>query len=713
MSVFKAAALKYAAAGFSVFPCQPRSKIPATPHGFKDATRDPALIAAWWDEDPAYNVAIATGEVSGLFVLDIDEKPGRSIEEAIRALPEIPEAPTVRTGGGGLQYFFRFPVGSGLSISGGRLGLGVDTRGNGGYVVAPPSLHPHGTTYFWQDVETDDGFPEFESRPDTPGWIVERLAKQASACKQIASERIQGGRHDALMTYAALMRNMGAAPAEIEAALFRFKDRLDLSDGRVITDDEIRRIAQWCGDKGMGDVNVESVLHGKQVAAVLLANAKGAAAELVAGAYEPGVENPGAFPAELLDVPGIVKEWCDYIDRRSFRRQPELALAAVLAACGALTGRILRNPTDVRTNVYALGLCETGGGKDMARKVVKQVMHQAGADQLLGPEDFASESGLVSSLVVAPVQLYLIDEVGKLLASISSPKAGTHLQGIVSALLRLYSSADTMFKGKGYADAAKTPIIDQPHVCLYGTAVPDQTWRALGATSVEDGLLGRVWVFQASNNKPPKKRPDMSPPPEQLMTTLKRWIAGLPHGLLNKHPDAKIVPMTDEAEVMMVEFDDECEALEARMGDAEIRKLWTRASQKANQLALIRAWSRAPFDTKIEAEDVQWACKLAHYLTQSMVWNANRHLAGSQFEGELKTVLRYVEDAGERGRSLTDITRRFQRLGQRTLREVLDLALAGGRLATTTVRTSTKPATVYVLPHHVTDQGENGVDEQL
>ena len=66
MSVFLQAALSYARRGWYVFPCHARSKVPATAHGFKDATRDEAQIAEWWAEDPAFNVAIATGELGGM-----------------------------------------------------------------------------------------------------------------------------------------------------------------------------------------------------------------------------------------------------------------------------------------------------------------------------------------------------------------------------------------------------------------------------------------------------------------------------------------------------------------------------------------------------------------------------------------------------------------------------------------------------------------------
>jgi hypothetical protein len=70
-SPFCNAAIAYATRGFAVFPCVPRGKVPATPHGCRDATQDLAQITTWWRENLYYNVAVATGPVSGVFVLEV------------------------------------------------------------------------------------------------------------------------------------------------------------------------------------------------------------------------------------------------------------------------------------------------------------------------------------------------------------------------------------------------------------------------------------------------------------------------------------------------------------------------------------------------------------------------------------------------------------------------------------------------------------------
>ncbi|MDP9486109.1 MAG: bifunctional DNA primase/polymerase, partial [Actinomycetota bacterium] len=134
-------ALKYAERKKPVFPLQPGGKKPLTPRGFKDATTDPEQIRRWWERWPEANIGIPTGERSGLLVLDHDAyKPGAmSREDLEREYGPIPQTTTVGTGRGGFQYLFRYPAGSEIRNSAGELGPGLDVRGEGGYIVAPPS----------------------------------------------------------------------------------------------------------------------------------------------------------------------------------------------------------------------------------------------------------------------------------------------------------------------------------------------------------------------------------------------------------------------------------------------------------------------------------------------------------------------------------------------------------------------------------------------
>jgi hypothetical protein len=162
------AAVAYATRGFAIFPCLPRGKAPATQHGCRDATKDLMWISAWWRENPSYNVAVATGPVSKVFVLDVDgldaEASLRKLEDQHGALPDTVESVTPR----GRHIFFRCENGT-VRNSASAIAPHLDVRGDGGYVVLPPSIHPSGRPYVWS-VDSGDHFAE------APAWLDNLLS---------------------------------------------------------------------------------------------------------------------------------------------------------------------------------------------------------------------------------------------------------------------------------------------------------------------------------------------------------------------------------------------------------------------------------------------------------------------------------------------------------------------------------------------------------
>jgi hypothetical protein len=153
-----------------VFPCEPGGKVPLTYSGFWDATTDARRIKAWWGRWPHANVGVPTGERSGLLVLDVDprDRGPESLTALERTNGPLPETAKARTGGGGVHVFFRCPAGKAVRNSAGRLGPGLDVRGEGGYVVVPPSRTQ--SAYEWLDRPT----------PAAPTWLLECLRGKPS-----------------------------------------------------------------------------------------------------------------------------------------------------------------------------------------------------------------------------------------------------------------------------------------------------------------------------------------------------------------------------------------------------------------------------------------------------------------------------------------------------------------------------------------------------
>ena len=141
------AALWYVSVGIAIFPLEERGKRPwRGTHGLKDATLDPAQITEWWTRRPQSNIGVPTGH--RFDVIDIDGPPGH---RSLIDLEPIPTLARAWTGGGGLHLFVT-ATGRG---NGAAIRPGIDYRGNGGYIVAPPSRHPSGQLYRWTDPPTD------------------------------------------------------------------------------------------------------------------------------------------------------------------------------------------------------------------------------------------------------------------------------------------------------------------------------------------------------------------------------------------------------------------------------------------------------------------------------------------------------------------------------------------------------------------------------
>ena len=137
---------------------------PSTPHGCKDASLDPDVVKGWWGANPHANIAIATGEISKIFVADADGIDGQrefdKLERQHGALPPTLQVVTAN----GMHFYYRWP---GVSVrnSASKLAPNVDVRGNGGYCLAPPSIHPSGRRYAWA---VDSG----NTIADAPAWLI-------------------------------------------------------------------------------------------------------------------------------------------------------------------------------------------------------------------------------------------------------------------------------------------------------------------------------------------------------------------------------------------------------------------------------------------------------------------------------------------------------------------------------------------------------------
>ena len=234
------AAIEYAKKGFAVFPLKYRDKVPLTRNGCKDATTDAAQIKAWWQKYPNANIGLATGSVSqNVFVidLDIDEDRGidgyHSLEDWQREHGDFPETWTAITGRGGYHLYYR---GNGKIKN--RAGIidGVDIRGNGGYVVAPPSIHKNGNRYEWE--YSPDEF-EIAKADNNVEYFLNHDDHRQSASFTMPNIVSAGQRNQMLFRFACMMQAKGASDQSVFAATMAENES---SCSPPLTEQEVRII---------------------------------------------------------------------------------------------------------------------------------------------------------------------------------------------------------------------------------------------------------------------------------------------------------------------------------------------------------------------------------------------------------------------------------------------------------------------------------------
>lgn len=222
-------ALRYADRGWRVFPLHSierghcscgracgknAGKHPRTMNGVLDASGDPDQVERWWRQWPEANIGIATGEQSDLWVVDVDgresvdlgngvivpqgENSLRMVEDQLKK--KLPETLTVMTGGGGYHMLYRYPDDGKHYGNRAKFLPSVDIRGEGGYIVAPPSTHLSGARYEW--VEEDI------ASVAAPDWFTAFQFINASEPFETLTNVVEGQRNDYLFRYASRLRGV-------------------------------------------------------------------------------------------------------------------------------------------------------------------------------------------------------------------------------------------------------------------------------------------------------------------------------------------------------------------------------------------------------------------------------------------------------------------------------------------------------------------------
>lgn len=223
-------ALDYATRlGWSVFPLVRGAKRPIPENGFLAATRDLSVIDSWWKHTPDANIGIATGATSGFWVLDLDEKRCGPdwLREQEHARGQLPRTVQQLTGGGGEHVLFALPEGRRIRN---RVSVapGVDVRGDGGYIVVAPSIHPNSRGYYWDMARHPFEIP----LAPAPEWLLKLVLRRADKLptpraewrRLIADGVREGSRNDSITRLAGHLLRRGIDPDVAQELLLAWNE---------------------------------------------------------------------------------------------------------------------------------------------------------------------------------------------------------------------------------------------------------------------------------------------------------------------------------------------------------------------------------------------------------------------------------------------------------------------------------------------------------
>ena len=578
-------ALDYARLGWSVFPLKPRDKVPLTEHGFKDATIDEETIRSWWAGTPTANIGIATGN-AGFFVVDVDPRNNGFTSLAALAYEgkSLPMTRLAQTGGGGFHYYYQLPCADcgdnikahphdslwrfewavtarpegwwyyrpAVTLDGPselyrdhpyimpkypkKLVEGIDIKSAGGYVVAPPSIHPDGGSYLWVNVGTPT---------PAPAWLLAslKLPNIEPPARVIASvdpdddrpgtefSRVNGW-DDILLPHS--WRKVGydgevtywCRPGKTEgisaSTNYGGSDLLWVWSTSTVFDADVSysKFGAYTLLEFGGDFNEAALSLSGGMSAPLTASKPPEVIRLV--------EPPAAIDFNMGFGPDhFVTKYIEYASKLT-DASPEYHEAAALTLLSMVTSnlkaRLAPYPGGLKTNLYLTIVgTSTRSRKSTSQRIalelLKTLLPNAALPSKMTTEVFINEMGQRPDRAT----LWAPDEFGVMLGQIYSIG---FLGGIEDVLLQLYGGEDY-----SYITLNRQSFIRRPHLSILGAATPESVAFA-GPQAMLGGLLPRFGIIFPSHI--PKARaaggvPDVAPMQASLSVLLRSvlaWQAG-------------------------------------------------------------------------------------------------------------------------------------------------------------------------------------------
>jgi len=578
------AALAYVRRGWPVFPLKPRDKVPLTEHGFKDASTNEDTIRSWWGQYPEANIGLATG-VAGFFVVDTDPRNGGFESEGALASQGYYFSSTVKvvTGGGGTHRYYQLPCadcGGSLNehpqaglwrfewaetarpegwwyyrpaetlegpslllrnhpfiapIFWKKLAAGIDIKTVGGYVVAPPSVHPDGGVYTF--------ITPFEDEPARPdGWLLDALRR----VEPVPPTRVVGAvdpdddrpgtEFNREHTWEEILEPHGWHKVGVDGQTTLWR-RPGKSEGQSASTNYNGSDLLWVWSTSTEfDTDVSYTKFGAYALLEFGGDFSEAAASLAGEPSAPLVASKPPEVIRLVNQPPPSEFNMGFGDDHFITRyvtyagkltdaSPEYHEAAALSLLAMMTPYVRAHlapyPGGLKTNLYLMLVgSSTRSRKSTSQRIATEVLQSVFPNCVL-PSKMTTEV-FIEMMAQRPDQstLWAPDELGVMLGQIYSVG---FLGGIEDILLQLYGGEDY-----SYVTLNRNAYIRRPHLSILGAATPESIAFA-GPQAMLGGLLPRFGVVFPGS--PPPARPAGAMPDN--VASEKAYLASALHSVLS------------------------------------------------------------------------------------------------------------------------------------------------------------------------------------
>jgi len=713
--------LTYLAAGLAVLPAKRDEKRPAVSTWKQYQQRLPTQheVSAWFANNHDA-LCILTGTVSGnLEIIDFDNK-AELFEQwkalIVSAIPSVFKKLTIqRTQSGGLHVIYRSdePVNGNMKLAqrenGDRVITLIETRGEGGLFLCAPTAGYELIQGGFDRVPTINA--DDRDMLLSAAWELNEYSQptyDVPKAKQNDSKRpgdefnARGDIRDTLLKHGWQLARQGTneywrRPGKTKGWSATLKDRVfyvfsanayPFEPNRAYAPFAVYAFLEYGGDFARAAEHLHTQGYGDS---------------LPVSSYQTTLQaplyvDPGAIPDDLLYVPGFISEVMNYTLTTAPYPNRVLAFAGAVILQSFLAGRKVRDELNNRTNLYILALAGSGAGKDRPRAVNSEILFAVGMSGCIG-EDFASGEGLQDALYESPAMLFQPDEIDHLIRAINTPNE-TRKESISRMLLSVYTSSKSIMPMRVKAGEQTSDAIDQPHLCLFGTAIPDLFYQALSEQMLTNGFFSRLMVFDA-DTRGKHQRPAITDLPESIIKTAQWWsdfTPGKTTGNLSRfHPEPQIVSASTSAAAAIDRFWDHAD----RQHDLAIqnkreteRTLWTRAIERLCKLSLLYAISENHEQPEINIDAVEWAQQIVEWQTKRMLYMVKDHVARNEFDGECLRVMRFLKGKQEvaHGELL-----RHMRCKAKDLKDIIDALVLQEQIAVLPVESSGRgrPTVVY------------------